>query len=176
MKTIYASIKFLLVSATFLAIGFAQTLVAAEAKQLPYSANGPDVVIQEAPHPDCGPGRLKVEIEGSGQRTHIGQYTIIRQHCFNLATAAIEDGHFEQTAANGDKLWGTYYGHPAGVLEFDENGKPIVILIASPWTITGGTGRFVDTEGNGDTKGVFDFVTKEGTFSMNGWISYSASK
>ena len=176
MKTMYASIKFLLVSAAFLAIGFTQTQAAAEEKQLPYSASGPEVVIQEAPHPDCGPGRLKVEIEGSGQGTHIGHYTIVRQHCFNLATATIEDGYFEQTAANGDKLWGTYYGYLAGVLEFDENGNPVVILIASPWTITGGTGRFADAEGNGDTEGIFNFVTKEGTFSMDGWISYSASK
>ena len=176
MKTLYASIRVVLVSAAIFAIGLAQTAAAAEGKQLPYSASGPEVVIQEAPHPDCGEGRLKVEIEGSGQGTHIGQYTIVRQHCFNLATAAIEDGYFEQTAANGDKLWGTYYGFPAGVLEFDENGNPVVILIHAPWTITGGTGRFADAEGSGDTEGVFNFVTKEGTFSMDGWISYSASK
>ena len=108
--------------------------------------------------------------------THIGQYTIVRQHCFNLATAAIEDGYFEQTAANGDKLQGTYYGSAVGVLEFDEDGNPVVILISSPWTITGGTGRFAEAEGAGNTEGVFNFVTKEGNFSMAGWISYSASK
>lgn len=176
MKTFYTSIRIVLVIAALFAIGLAQTGAAAEGKQLPYSASGPEVVIQEAPHAACGAGRLKVEIEGSGQGTHIGQYTIIRQHCFNLANATIEDGYFEQTAANGDKLWGTYYGSPAGVLEFDENGNPVVIVIASPWTITGGTGRFADAEGSGDTKGVFNFVTKEGTFSMDGWISYSASK
>jgi hypothetical protein len=176
MKTLYASIRIVLVIAAFLAIGLIPTEAAAEGQQRPYSASGPEVVIQEAPHADCGPGRLKVEIEGSGQGTHIGQYTIIRQHCFNLATAAIEDGYFEQTAANGDKLWGTYYGFPAGVLEFDENGNPVVIIINSPWTITGGTGRFANAEGSGDTEGILNFVTKEGTFSMDGWISYSASK
>lgn len=176
MKTLYASIRIVLVIAALLAIGLAQTGAAAKGKKLPYSARGPEVVTQEAPHPDCGEGRLKVEIEGSGQGTHIGQYSIIRKHCFNLATAAIEDGYFEQTAANGDKLWGTYYGFPAGVLEFDENGNPVVILIHAPWTITGGTGRFADAKGSGNTEGVFNFVTKEGTFSMDGWISYSASK
>jgi len=176
MKKLYVSISIVLVSAALLAVGFTQTQAAAEGKQLPYSASGPEVVLQEAPHPDCGPGKLKVDIQGSGQGTHIGRYTIIRHHCFDLATASIEDGYFEQTAANGDKLWGTYYGIPGGVLEFDENGNPVVIIINSPWTITGGTGRFVDAEGSGDTEGVFNMVTKEGDFSTEGWISDSAAK
>jgi hypothetical protein len=165
----------LLISAA-LAVGVSQTQALAEGGQKPYKANGPEYVLQEGPHPDCGSGRLKVEVQGSGQGTHTGQYTIVRQHCFNLATAAIEDGHFEQTAANGDKLWGTYSGTPAGVLEFDEYGNPVVIIFDSPWRITGGTGRFADAEGYGDTRGIFNIVTKVGDFSMDGWISYSAAQ
>ena len=117
--------------------GFPLIMVSAGGEQLPYKAGGPEFVLQEGPHPDCGPGRLKVDIQGSGQGTYLGQYTIVRQHCFNLATFTIEDGYFEQTTANGDKLWGTYSGYTAGVLEFAEDGSPVVILINSPWTITG---------------------------------------
>lgn len=176
MKKLYMGIGIVLVGAALLAIGFTQVQAAAEAKRLPYSAGGPESVLQEAPHPDCGPGKLKVDVEGSGQGTHIGRYTIVRRHCFDLATASITDGYFEQTAANGDRLWGTYYGTPGGVLEFDENGNPLVVIINSPWTITGGTGRFAGARGEGDTEGSLNVVTKEGNFSMKGWISYSASK
>lgn len=156
--------------------GFPQVNVSADEQQLPYKTSGPESVVQEGPHPDCGQGKLKVDVEGSGQGTHIGQYTIVRHHCFNLATAAIEDGYFEQTAANGDKLWGTYSGTTTDVLEFDEDGSPVVVVISSPWAIIGGTGRFANAEGAGNAVGVFNIVTKEGNFDMDGWISYSASK
>lgn len=159
-----------------LAAGGIQTTVFAENQQLPFKAEGPENVVQEAPHPDCGPGKLKVDIEGSGQGTYIGQYTIVRQHCFNLSTGAIEDGYFEQTAANGDKLWGNYSGTFAGVLEFAEDGSPVVIMINSLWTITGGAGRFAEAEGAGDAVGIFNLAAEEGSFDIEGWISFDASK
>jgi hypothetical protein len=176
MKKVYIIAGVALFLAVLLAVGLSQVWASAESQQKPYKASGPEFVTQEGPHPDCGPGKLKVDVQGSGQGTHTGRYTIVRHHCFVLATAAIENGYFEQTAANGDKLWGTYAGSPAGVLEFDEDGNPVVIIINSPWTITGGTGRFADAKGAGDTEGIFNIVTKEGDFSMDGWISYSASK
>ena len=162
----------LLVLALAVLVGLPQANVFADEQQLPYKAGGPEYVLQEAPHPDCGPGKLKVEVEGSGQGTHLGQYTIIRQHCFDLATAAFENGTFEQTVANGDKIWGTYSGSTVDVLEFAEDGSPIVIVIDSPWTITGGTGRFSNAEGAGTAIGIFNIVIKEGNFEMDGWISY----
>lgn len=176
MKKVHIIVGTALLIAVLMAVGVSQAWVLADAVQKPFMASGPEFVLQEAPHPDCGPGKLKVDVQGSGQGTHTGQYTIVRHHCFDLATAAIENGYFEQTAANGDKLWGTYAGSPAGVLEFDENGNPVVIIIDSPWMITGGTGRFAGAEGAGDTHGVFNIVTKQGDFSMEGWISYSASQ
>ncbi|NIW50080.1 MAG: hypothetical protein GWN30_36495, partial [Gammaproteobacteria bacterium] len=128
MKRIYLLTGIALMAAVLIAAVGIQSPALAD-DQLPFKAGGPEFVIQEAPHPDCGPGRLKVEVVGSGQGTHIGQYTIERQHCFNLATAAVEDGYFEKTAANGDKLWGTYYGTFGGILEFAEDGSPVVIMI-----------------------------------------------
>jgi len=132
-------------------------------------------VLQEAPHPDCGPGRLKVDVEGTGQASHLGRYTIRRQHCFNLATFTIEDGRFVQTAANGDELWGTYTGSTEAVLEFAPDGSPLVIVLASPTQVTGGTGRFAHATGAGTTRGIFNVVTKVGTFTFDGEIAYRAA-
>ena len=172
MKKFSTITSSLLVLALAVLVGLPQANAFADEQQLPYKAGGPEYVLQEAPHPDCGPGKLKVEVEGSGQGTHLGQYTIMRQHCFDLATASFENGTFEQTAANGDKVWGTYSGSTVDVLEFAEDGSPVVIVIDSPWTITGGTGRFSNAEGDGTAIGIFNIVTKEGSFEMDGWISY----
>ena len=166
-------IELLLASAIMLASG--QSHLALAAPAVPLRASGPEWVLQEAPHPDCGPGRLKVEVEGTGQASHLGRYTVARQHCFNLATFTIEDGSFVQTAANGDELWGTYTGSTQAVLEFAPDGSPLVIVIASPTQITGGTGRFSHATGAGHTRGVFNVVTKVGTFTFEGEIAYQAS-
>jgi len=176
MKKVYMFTGIALALTLLIAVGWSQATALAENQQLPYKASGPEYVLQEAPHPDCGPDRIKVDVQGSGQGTYVGQYTIVRQHCFNPATATIEDGYFEQTAANGDKIFGTYSGFVEDVLEVDENGNPVVIAINSPWTIIGGTGRFTEAKGKGDTSAVFNLVTKEGDFDMEGWISYSASE
>jgi hypothetical protein len=152
-----------------------QAHLALAAPAVPLRASGPEWVLQEAPHPDCGPGRLKVEVEGTGQATHLGEYAIVRQHCFNLATFTIEDGTFVQTAANGDALWGTYTGFTEAVLEFAPDGSPLVIVIASPTQIAGGTGRFAQASGAGHTRGVFNVVTKVGTFTFEGEVTYQAS-
>jgi len=173
MKKVSVITSSVLVLVLAVLIGLPQSNVYANEQPLPYKAGGPEQVIQEAPHPDCGPGRLKVDIQGNGQGAHLGQYTIARHHCFNLSTFTIEDGYFEQTAANGDKLWGTYTGATTGVLEFAEDGSPLVVVISSPWTITGGTGRFADAQGAGNATGVFNVVTEKGNFDMDGWISYS---
>jgi hypothetical protein len=161
------------VLAVLLAAGGSQ--LAEAGQQVPYRASGPERVVWEGPHDDCGPGRLKVEVEGSGQATHLGRYSIVRHHCFNLATFNIEDGYFEQTAANGDTLWGTYTGFTAGVLETAADGSPVVIVISSPTAITGGTGRFASAEGAGTTQGVFNLATESGDFTFTGWVAYAAS-
>lgn len=61
------------------------------------------------------------------------------------------------------------------VLEVAGDGSPVVILINAPWRITGGTGRFAGAVGEGATRGVFNLVTEQGDFRLEGWISYSAS-
>ncbi|MCC7361040.1 MAG: hypothetical protein IT317_16265 [Anaerolineales bacterium] len=116
-----------------------------------------------------------MEVTGTGQASHLGRYSIVRQHCFNLATFGIEEGYFEQTAANGDKLWGTYTGYTEAVLEFAPDGRPVVIVIASPTQITGGAGRFANVQGTGTMRGVFNVVTKTGTFTFDGQMTCQAS-
>ncbi len=176
MKKVFSVTGFVLLIAILLAAGMVPASVFADGQNTPYKAGGPEEVVQEAPHPDCGPTRLKVDIKGSGQATYLGQYSIIRQHCFNPATATFEEGRFEKTAASGDKIWGTYSGTVVNVLEFAEDGSPVVVVIHSPWTINGGTGRFFDAEGSGNAVGVFNLVTKEGRFDIEGWISDPVTK
>lgn len=159
------------------ALGLSQ--MRAEAVQSgPFRAGGPEGVTFEAPDPDvCGPDRLRVDVEGSGEATHLGRYQITRQHCFNPGETppTFEDGVFEMRAANGDSVAGTYSGVLADVLEVDQDGNPVVILIDAPFVITGGTGRFSDAQGEGSTEGTFNLVTQQGEFSMEGTITYSAS-
>lgn len=55
------------------------------------------------------------------------------------------------------------------------DGSPAVIVINAPWQITGGTRHFANADGEGSTRGVFNLVSHEGDFEMEGWMSYSAS-
>ncbi|MFP3852948.1 MAG: hypothetical protein ACLFWD_01500 [Anaerolineales bacterium] len=155
-------------------IGFSMMKTEA-AQERPFQASGPEAVTFEGPDPDvCGEGRLKVDVEGTGEATHLGEYQITRRHCFNPGNnpPTFEDGIFEMTAANGDVLSGTYAGALADVLEVDQNGNPVVIVIDAPYVITGGTGRFADAAGEGETEGIFNLQTQQGDFTMEGWIRY----
>lgn len=165
--------------ALLLVVGGALTLTAAQAQeQLPFSAQGPEVVTSEAPDEAvCGAGRLRVDVEGSGEATHLGEYEVIRRHCFNPGNnpPTFEEGVFWMTAANGDSLTGEYSGALADVLEVDSEGNPVVIVIDAPYVVTGGTGRFANAEGDGSIEGIFNLKTQEGDFTTEGWISYEAS-
>ena len=141
-------------------------------EQRPYKSDGPEWVVQEGPGGACGADRIDVQVEGRGQATHLGEYSITRHHCFNPALGAFEDGTFEQTAANGDKISGTYSGFVAGVLEVDDQGNPSVIIINATQVITGGTGRFAGAEGQSELYSEFNLITHQGDFTMEGWISY----
>lgn len=152
-----------------------QGQVLARNDQLPFKASGPEHVVQEGPHQDCI-GNIKVEVAGSGQGTYLGNYTIERSHCVDVNTGAIFNGTFVMTAANGDQLLGSYAGSLAGILEVDQNGSPVVVLIESPYTITGGSGRFEGADGEGTTTAEFNFVQKTGNFDTEGWITYQAGE
>ena len=130
----------------------------------PFKATESSVLVAEGPNPLCGPGTFLVQIEGSGVATHLGKYTVIRQHCFNFALGTIEGGTFTFTAANGARVLGTYAGVlvPAGE----------IILIDASWEITGGTGRFVGASGSGLSQGTFSPTTQEAQIDHVGVITY----
>jgi hypothetical protein len=71
-----------------------------------------------------------------GELTSIGSFTLRADEHINLQTLEVSQAHFTITAANGDKLRGTYKGiaHATGipnVIEYDVAGL-----------ISGGTGQF----------------------------------
>lgn len=173
MKKVYIITGIAIVLALLVAASLFQGQVLAGDEQLPFKASGPEYVVQEGPHLECS-GNIKVEVAGSGQGTYVGSYTIERTHCVDIATGAIFDGSFVQTAANGDQLWGIYTGSLADILEVDQNGNPVVVLIDSPYQITGGSGRFNGAEGEGTTMAEFNFVEKVGDFDTAGWITFEA--
>jgi hypothetical protein len=63
-----------------------------------------------APSADCPSGNLLVTLERGDTGTHVGEDTIVNSHCLDPATGGFTNGRFTKTAANGDRLFGTYSG------------------------------------------------------------------
>jgi hypothetical protein len=104
---------------------------------------------------------------GEGIVTHLGRVTIEAEHCSDLDTGRYADGRFTITAANGDTLRGTY---TSGV---SLTGPPIIEFTDDVTFVDGGTGRFSHASGGGSERGVFNLVSNEWTFRMEGTVSYS---
>jgi hypothetical protein len=107
-----------------------------------------------------------VDIEGTGNATQLGRFTLEVPHTVNLAEGT-GSGSFIFTAANGDTLSAEFIGQ-ATLL------APGVVALSETAVITGGTGRFAGASGsftvertfypaNGTTVGSF-----EGTVSSPG--------
>lgn len=145
-------------------------------QQRPFKAKSFEVVTSEGILPGSACPAFEVNSAGSGVSTHLGNFTIIRRHCFTppdhpaFAGQVIHDGVYEITAANGDKLWGAYSG-ALQPTEFGDQG-PIRGIITSPSTIDGGTGRFAGAQGEYLAVGDYDLVADQGSFKFTGWISY----
>ncbi len=116
-----------------------------------------------------------------GEATHLGHFTGTAQHCSQLhltpagpGEVTYSDGQFTETAANGDLLQGTYTNGTSGA---DANG---VLWFHDFFTITGGTGRFLNATGSGEEGGSFsDFIAllngAPAPMWMKGTIAYKAS-
>lgn len=109
-----------------------------------------------APGARCPAPGMLVSLAGGGTATHVGRYTIVNSHCVDLSTGALTDGTFIKTAANGDRLFGTYSGSSAIV----QPPAPIGIFsVTGTLSFTGGTGRFAGATGtatmNGSLRGDF---------------------
>jgi hypothetical protein len=107
---------------------------------------------------------LTVEIQGTGNATHLGRYTTEQSHCAAPPSLAFTDGEFTFTAANGDQIRGAYFG------EFVPLDPPL-FTVDGHFTITGGTGRFAGATGDGDASGVQNLATGDVTVSLVGTIS-----
>jgi hypothetical protein len=122
-----------------------------------------------------GPGfpcaALRSDIVGGGHATHLGNFTTVQHHCFDLAdpTLAFTEGFYTFTGANGDTIFGTYHGHLVPII------APSVFAIVGEFTIEGGTGRFVGATGGGTASGTLNVATGVTTVMLDGVISSPGS-
>lgn len=108
----------------------------------------------------CPAVSLQVDIAGSGNATHVGKYTYEARECFN-PTTLLYGGAFTLTAANGDRIVGTYSGKVfiSAEVAYEQNVG-----------ITGGTGRFAGASGDFHVSGL---ITGPDTYSqtLSGTVS-----
>ena len=109
------------------------------------------------------PPFLSVSIEGTGNATHLGRFTVRVPHIVNGAIRT-STGTYEFTAANGDTLTADFTGQATPT-------APGVLSIKETATITGGTGRFADATGSFAIERLFNQVTRLTTGSFDGIVS-----
>jgi hypothetical protein len=117
----------------------------------------------------CETGGVILEVTGTGHTTHLGNYSGNYRECLDPATGAVTAGTFTLTAANGDKVFGTYSGR---ALPTD---NPNVVAYQDPGVITGGTGRFASASGTLTTSGLADLATGEYEGKVVGSVSRRTS-
>jgi hypothetical protein len=109
------------------------------------------------------PPFVSVSIEGTGNATLLGRFTVANLHVVNT-TNRTATGTYEFTAANGDTLTAGFTGQATPT-------APGVLSIVETATITGGTGRFADATGSFTVERLFNQVTGMTTGSFEGTIS-----
>lgn len=111
----------------------------------------------------CAPGYGSLDIDGTGNATHVGKYAYHADECFS-PTTLLFDGSFTIIAANGDSIVGTYSGNvpsidfPVAVYEQDAE-------------ITGGTGRFAAATGEFHVSGLANLATGRYSQELSGVVS-----
>ena len=108
------------------------------------------------------PPLASVLIEGVGNATHLGRFTVAIPHLVNQAIR-VGEGAYVFTAASGDTLTADFTGQ-ATLVEG-------VISTIETATITGGTGRFVGASGSFVAERTFVLATGVTTGSFEGTIS-----
>ena len=108
------------------------------------------------------PPFLAVSLEGTGNATHLGRFTVEIPHVVNAANMT-STGTYRFTAANGDTVTAGFTGQAtatAGVLSVVETA-----------TITGGTGRFAGATGSFTAERSVNQATGLTSGSFEGTIS-----
>jgi hypothetical protein len=101
---------------------------------------------------------------GSGVMSHLGSVTWTLEHCYQLFEGTFGDAEVVITAANGDRLFGTFDGVMTSETTFAES-----------LVVTGGTGRFSGATGSISETGWFDPVSGYMEVSGSGTLTYDAS-
>lgn len=109
------------------------------------------------------PPIASVLIEGAGNATQLGRFTVEIPHVVNQAIR-VGEGTYVFTAANGDTLTADFTGQ-ATVL------APGVLSTAETGIIAGGTGRFEGATGSFAAERIFFVATGVTTGSFAGTIS-----
>ena len=112
----------------------------AEEDSAPVALRGTDVGKFTAT-PTSNPQVVVTSDAAVGELTSVGSFTLRAEEHINLQTLEVSQAHFTITAANGDRLMGTYKGtaHTVGV--------PNVIEYDVAGLISGGTGQFAGMSG-----------------------------
>jgi hypothetical protein len=117
----------------------------------------------------CEASGVIVDVTGTGHSTQLGHYSGHYRECLDPATGAVSAGTFTLTAANGDKVFGTYSGQAV------PTDTPGVVNFTDPGVITGGTGRFAGAGGTLTTSGLANLATGEYTGTITGSVTRRAS-
>ena len=109
------------------------------------------------------PPFLSASVEGTGNATHLGRFTVAIPHVVNAMTRT-STGTYEFTAANGDTVTAGFTGQSTLT-------APGVLAVVEAATITGGTGRFANASGSFTVERVLTQATGLTTGSFDGTIS-----
>ncbi len=112
---------------------------------------------------------LGLSVVVSGQATHLGRFTGQVQVIQNVADGTFI-GTFTWTAANGDTIFGTFFG------QLVPTQTPGLFYNITYSTITGGTGRFAGATGSMIEAGYVDQSTGVFVHPFEGTISTVGSK
>ena len=110
------------------------------------------------------PPFVSVNIEGSGQATHLGNFEVSIPHVTNRSNGTAV-GSYLFTAANGDTLTADFTS------QVTPTDVPGVVSVAVTATITGGTGRFAGATGSFDAERIVDMAHGTVIESFDGTIS-----
>lgn len=130
----------------------------------PFKAKGVFNLLPPSGQP-CPPGSFRVNFSVAGTATHLGQYTGQASQCNRFLTNVAE-GTVQLQAANGDGLTLDYFSIPAGPADGG------LFRFEGEYTAVDGTGRFAGAGGSGVLISIQDFVSGNGTQTVDGTIVY----
>ena len=147
------------------AVSSGQIHGSAKVQPVPFKASYTWRIVGQAPSPGCdGPGEARSFLEGEGNATYLGRFTITLNHC-GRPGLPLSDGHGTFVSADGDLLYINYFG--VGGL----TGAPPIFNFESSVEFAGGTGRFAHATGTATVLGTIDVRILAGTGDWEGEIS-----